>query len=745
MHFNLKKVIAGSLATAMLITNISINSLLNISAANEAYPTSGKCGENATWLINSDGVLVISGTGEISHYADNQSTDWGWRNFGYNINEIVVENDITVVGSMAFQQNLCKYTSKIILPPSLTKLNGCISPDAGQYANLKDIYIYSKNISDASTINNTLFNGWSKVDTVWHVYKDSTTEASLRENLLLNDNQIEYISNNEQMPTVNNKTAVELETVTEKSGPSGLTSKYEWDETSKTLTFSGKGTISIADYFVKYRNTAEHVVINSGITSIFAYTGVILTEAVSGAFYNFTALKDVKLPDTLREINELSFYGAALTNINFPEGLVKIDDAAFKNCSNLEDISFPESLNKIGDSAFQYCSKLKSINLHEGMTIGGRAFNGCESLKELTIPKNVKFLRSVYNAQGMSREPATFMACTGLEKIIIEDGCWLGDSWDNEFTKNGIADQFCLQCYSLKTVVIKGDVDCIRLSAFGSCTALTDIYLYNTSLTTITAKGTTNLAGGGDPNVPDQWRDSFWTGNNPTFHVVKGSITEQTLRDAGYLDDNNTKYLPDITTLETVIADAEKIDTTKYTNATLVNNLKTAIENAKSVRDNLDATQEDVDATVKALNDAISALTKPNTSVTPTSPTTKPSSTRSPEVVKKDKTTAENLMKQAKITKLTVKSKAKKKINVTWKKVKTAVGYQVQVSKKSNFKKRILNKFTTKKKLTINKKIKSGKTYFVRVRAYATYKDAFGKPQKVYSKWNKKLRKVKVK
>ncbi len=744
MHFNFKKVIAGSLATAMLITNFSINSLANVSAANEAYPTSGKCGENATWLINSDSVLVISGTGEISRYADNQSTDWGWRKYGYNINEIVVENDITVVGSMAFQQNLCKYVSKIILPPSLTKLNGCISPDANQYVNLKDIYIYSKDISDASTINNTLYNSWSKSDTVWHVYKDSTTEASLRENLLLSDNQIEYIPADEQMPSLSNKTPVELEPINETSGPAGLTSKYEWDETSKTLTFSGKGTISIADYFVKYKNTAEHIVINSGITSIYAYTGVIIDESVSGAFYNFTALKDVKLPDTLREIKDHSFYGAALTNINLPEGLVKIDNGAFKNCSSLEDISFPESLNEIGDSAFQYCSKLKSINLHEGMTIGGRAFVGCESLKELTIPKNVSFLRSVYDAQGMSREPATFMACTGLEKIVIEDGCWLGDSFGNELTKNGIADQFCLQCYSLKTVVIKGDVDCIRLAAFGSCTALTDIYLYNTGLTTITAKGTTNWANGGNPEDPDDWRDSFWTGNNPTFHVVKGSQTEETLRNAGYLNDENTEYLTNFTALDAKIKEADNLDTSKYTDDSVAA-LKSAIDSGKTVLNNENATQEQVDSALTAIENAIKNL---KSKVSPTIPTGNApivTTTRSPEVVKKDKTTAENLMKQAKITKLTVKSKSKNKINVTWKKVKTAVGYQVQVSKKSNFKKRILNKFTTKKKFTITKKIKSGKTYFVRVRAYATYKDAFGKPQKVYSKWNKKLRKVKVK
>ena len=72
----------------------------------------------------------------------------------------------------------------------------------------------------------------------------------------------------------------------------------------------------------------------------------------------------------------------------------------------------------------------------------------------------------------------------------------------------------------------------------------------------------------------------------------------------------------------------------------------------------------------------------------------------------------------------------------------------MQVAAKKNFKKSkiIFKKFTTKKKLTIkNKKIKSKKTYYVRVRAYATYLDTYGNEQKVYSSWNKKLRKVKVK
>ncbi len=102
---------------------------------------------------------------------------------------------------------------------------------------------------------------------------------------------------------------------------------------------------------------------------------------------------------------------------------------------------------------------------------------------------------------------------------------------------------------------------------------------------------------------------------------------------------------------------------------------------------------------------------------------------------------------QAKVTKLKVKSKAKKTINVSWKKVSGAKGYEVEVSKNSSFKKkaRVVLKKTSKLKLTLkNKKIKSKKTYYVRVRAYTTY-NSNGTTVKAYSNWNYVLRKVKVK
>ena len=182
-------------------------------------------------------------------------------------------------------------------------------------------------------------------------------------------------------------------------------------------------------------------------------------------------------------------------------------------------------------------------------------------------------------------------------------------------------------------------------------------------------------------------------------------------------------------------------DLTKYTDET-VKALQDAI-NAVDKNKNI-TEQADVDAFAKAIEDAIAGLKLNPASISNTGTSGK---TSSKTVKSAAQLKAEKAMNQAKITKLTVKSKAKKTIVVKWNKVKNAKGYQVQVSTKRNFKKLIVNKKSLKKnKITIkNKKLKKGKKYFVRIRAYATYKNSKGVTKKAYSSWNKKLRTVKIK
>lgn len=103
--------------------------------------------------------------------------------------------------------------------------------------------------------------------------------------------------------------------------------------------------------------------------------------------------------------------------------------------------------------------------------------------------------------------------------------------------------------------------------------------------------------------------------------------------------------------------------------------------------------------------------------------------------------TADYIIVPKKQTLSSVKSTAKKKIKIIWKKDSTVTGYQIQYSTSKNFKKD--NKSVTiSKKSTASKTIKtskSNKKYYVRIRAY---KSINGK--KVYGSWSK-VKSIKVK
>lgn len=90
------------------------------------------------------------------------------------------------------------------------------------------------------------------------------------------------------------------------------------------------------------------------------------------------------------------------------------------------------------------------------------------------------------------------------------------------------------------------------------------------------------------------------------------------------------------------------------------------------------------------------------------------------------------------------KAKAgKKKLMLSWKKVADAAGYQIQISTKKNFKGVKTISISKSKKSYTKKKLKAKKKYYIRMRAYKTYKDTSGKTQKAYGKWKTISRKTK--
>lgn len=112
-------------------------------------------------------------------------------------------------------------------------------------------------------------------------------------------------------------------------------------------------------------------------------------------------------------------------------------------------------------------------------------------------------------------------------------------------------------------------------------------------------------------------------------------------------------------------------------------------------------------------------------SATPAATST-PAATTAPESATPDKTSA----KTAAPKNVTAKVKAKKKkVTVSWKKVKKAAGYEVVFTDKKNKKAKKIKKTTTKTSLT--KKLKKGR-YQVRVRSFQTKKNVT-----TYSKYSK--------
>lgn len=84
------------------------------------------------------------------------------------------------------------------------------------------------------------------------------------------------------------------------------------------------------------------------------------------------------------------------------------------------------------------------------------------------------------------------------------------------------------------------------------------------------------------------------------------------------------------------------------------------------------------------------------------------------------------------------KIKAKKKLKVTIKKkIANATGYQIKYSLKKNMKKAKTKYLASNKKTLTIKKLKSGKKYYIRVRAYQTING-----KKYYGNWSKVIKKT---
>ena len=207
-------------------------------------------------------------------------------------------------------------------------------------------------------------------------------------------------------------------------------------------------------------------------------------SSVSGVLFN-------------KEKTILMYYPAAkpTTSYTILDGVTKIDNYAFSNCSSLASIDIPDSVISIGDYAFSNCSSLTSINIPDSVTsIGDTAFGGCSKLESVYITDLKSWCNIIFDggnfldgqSNPLNLAKKLYLNNNLVTKLVIPDGVTsIGDytfvncdsliSVTIPDSVTSIGSQAFRHCELLTSVIIPDSVTSIGKEAFGNCSSLTSI------------------------------------------------------------------------------------------------------------------------------------------------------------------------------------------------------------------------------------------------------------------------------
>ena len=164
--------------------------------------------------------------------------------------------------------------------------------------------------------------------------------------------------------------------------------------------------------------------------------------------------------------NENKLKSIGLSNIEY------IGTEAFNGCESLQDITIPSSVTYIGDGAFSWCQSLQSITIPNSVTkIGDEAFFWCQSLQSITIPNSVTSIGD-----------KAFSGCKSLQSITIPNS--VTKIGDGAFSSCNICFFICNSTYfpnddvclfnKDKTAIVSRIKDCVNYIIPNSVTSIGD-------------------------------------------------------------------------------------------------------------------------------------------------------------------------------------------------------------------------------------------------------------------------------
>ena len=476
---------------------------------------SGTCGTNAAWELDSNGVMTISGVGDMTSYGSPSSAPW--YSYKTSICEIIIGDDITsigrysftgcksltslklgdsleVIGDYAFSQ--CSALKSLELPDSLTK----IGPNAfAQCSSLSGTLVIPDSVttiegnafSDCSALSGLdLGSGVTKIDT--HAFSNC---KKISGELVLPDaltsigtyafSGCAALSGTLRIPgavtTISNNAFYQCTSLTGLVLEDGIT---KIDQSAFSGCTSLAGTLEIPDSVTTlganaFNNcsslTAVHVgsgvadltigIFNrcSSVTEI-TFTCQTPTSIVSNGFSDMTALKRVHIPaagyTAYMELIGTTFKGVEIVCSDAQTDLLIEDDVLVAYLGDAEAVEIPEGVTRIAAGAFR-TRKTVSVMLPETVKqIDPYAFYECSALTQITMP------------QAEVIGDYAFYGCSALQQVQIPVAKTIGN-----YAFRG--------CSSMATIDYGLEVTSIGNYAFYGCSKLASELVLPDTLTSI--------------------------------------------------------------------------------------------------------------------------------------------------------------------------------------------------------------------------------------------------------------------
>ena len=306
----MKRFFGTLLCLCVLLTLLPVNAL-----AAETV-SSGSCGSNLTWELDSDGTLTISGTGEMKDCYHGDEAPWMTERT--KIKRVVIKSGITSIGGAAFYD--CSNLADVTVPSSVTKFG---ESTFSHCTSLTSVEIPN----GTTTIGWCMFYGCSSLTSVTIPSSVTAIGAGAFYGCrgLTNidiPSGVTYIGYR-AFSGCNGLTNVEL--------PNGLTGIYEETFQGCNLdSMSIPGSVKyIDDRAFSYCSRLTSILIPGSVSSI-----------GTGAFYCCSGLSDLTISNGVKSIGWATFrYCSSIDCVTIPSSVTSIDGYAFQGCNNLTDIA----------------------------------------------------------------------------------------------------------------------------------------------------------------------------------------------------------------------------------------------------------------------------------------------------------------------------------------------------------------------------------------------------------------------